>query len=70
MSPLSYANSGLAYPSANVIVDALARVTAVSAPASGVATAPEEAPVIAFSPLKATKAPVVEFVPKSACLSC
>ena len=54
MSPLSNANSGFAYPSVNVIVLPFVKVTALSAVESGVATAPEVAPVTAFAPLKAT----------------
>ena len=54
MSPLSNANSGFAYPSVNVMVLPFVKVTALSAVASGVADAPEVAPVTAFAPLKAT----------------
>ena len=47
-------SSGFAYPSVNVIVFAFAKVTALSAVASGVPDAPEVAPVTALAPLKAT----------------
>jgi hypothetical protein len=54
MLPLSGCSSGLAYPSANVIVNPFARVTAASAVESGVPTALESAPVTAFAPENAT----------------
>ena len=46
-----------------MIVLEFARVTAVSAVASGVPTAEELAPVTALAPEKATYAPVVLLVP-------
>ena len=54
MFPLSGCSSGLAYPSVKVKELPPARVTAESAPASGVPVAPEVAPVTWFAPLNAT----------------
>ena len=63
MSPLSGSSSGFAYPSAKVMVLPPARVTALSAAASGVPVALDVAPVITLAPLNATYAPVVPLVP-------
>ena len=46
--------SPIMFPFLTGMVPPLVKVTAVSAVASGVAVAPEVAPVTAFAPLKAT----------------
>ena len=63
ISPLSGASSGLEYPEVNTVVLLFARVTVSEPVVCAVPVAPEVAPVTKFAPLKATYAPVVEFVP-------
>ena len=63
ISPLSGCSSGFAYPAVNTAVLLFARVTVSEPVVWGVPVALEVAPVIKFAPLKATNAPVVEFVP-------